>query len=216
LNKKIIIAIGIVVLVISGVISYGIKKSVTPTIQGIISYPDEPTIRNAKSYISSTSWSVPKNPEVVKEDLPPSGSPSAREVWKESPFVNLRTDMEKLHINQKYYQYLYGYTYLPVGSGQMKLTGNSNSYTYIQSIGAGCGSCETQYISMFIGSKTFTAESTWGSIFQRADGKGFYLTNFLTDFAVNTEKEILQKFEWNGNGFVETGEKTIKFKINLK
>lgn len=69
---------------------------------------------------------------------------------------------------------------------------------------------------MFIGSKTFTAESTWGSIFQRADGKGFYLTNFLTDFAVNTEKEILQKFEWNGNGFVETGEKTIKFKINLK
>jgi len=209
-NKKLIFVLCLTVILCIGVYcSSSLAKH-----NSVSSYPDEPIQTDAKNIISATLWTLPKKPEIIKEDTQPHFGLSAKSIWKDSPFVDLKTDMKKLHIDQKYYQYLYNYTYIPVATGKMKLNGDGKSYPYIQSIGAGCGSCETQYITMFIGNKSYTAQSTYGRISPRADGRGFYKADLTADSVSNVEDVLLSRFQWNGNGFSEVGIKTVKVKIN--
>ncbi|HWY79827.1 MAG TPA: hypothetical protein VNW29_05730 [Candidatus Sulfotelmatobacter sp.] len=220
MKKKIFFALGILIVVTIVFILYSnrVPKPQTPLFQMITSYPDEPKAEATQAKgnkISSTPWITPNKPEIIKPDNKETflNKQSIEQIWKDNPHINLKQKMKKLQIDQKYYHYFYDNGLLPMDSVEVKIAGDGISYPFTQSIGVGCGSCELQYMQMFIGDKTYSVNSTWGSLSQRADGKGFYLMNAENDYAINVEKETIKRFQWNGDGFTEVGEKTIRFAL---
>jgi len=208
--KKIIIIIFILIAI--GISAYSFRHQKIITTKTTTSYPDEPKINDKRHIISSTAWAIPQDPTYVGEQHV--STFSAKPIWDDSPSLDLKKQMGKLNIDQKYYNYFYQSGFFPNSSDEASLTGVGSKNRYFSSIGVGCASCHTQLLTIFVGNTPYETEAD-GFLYPRSDGKGFYLENktwnYKTPFSEPPDGIELDRFEWMGNYFQEVGVKTIWF-----
>ena len=233
-NKIIIITAIIIVLLIGAISAYW---SITPKIsitKPVTSYPDEPKIETtvegtAHEVISTSSWIVPSNPVVISqinpgvisETKPKLDQKSADEIWqsvyKLFPYFqnDLKKELTRMHISLNYYQYFYMNAYNPIKVSTADFNNDGKADTYFEIDNVACAIHCGGIYTVFINNKPYTIKTNNGSLKPRSDKKGFYVTDYMPDPKIPTAPTVtgvlLRKYEWNGDGFTEVGEKTVKF-----
>lgn len=231
-RKKIILILGLVII---GVISaYSLTGKKTLSTNAIASYPDEPKIETRvqgtdHQIISTSLWTIPSNSVVISdinsavigETKPKFDQKSADEAWKSvyKLFPYFQNDLKKalteMHISLSYYKYFYMNAYNPIYERTADLNNDGKADTYFEIDNAACTiHCDGIY-AVFINNKPYTINTNKGSLKPRSDKKGFYITDYMPDPEIPTASTvtgvILRRYEWNGNGFTEVGEKTVQF-----
>ena len=231
-RNKIILIIGLVIIGVISTYSFIGKKTLSTN--AVVSYPDEPKIETKVGgtdhlVVSTSSWIVPSNPVVISdinsavigETKPRFDQKSADEVWKSvyKLFPYFQNDLKKalteMHISLSYYQYFYMNAYNPIYERSADLNNDGKADAYFGIDNMACAiHCDGIY-AIFINNKPYTIKTNKGSLGPRADKKGFYLTDYIPDPEIPTAPTvtgvILRRYEWNGNGFTEVGEKTVQF-----
>ncbi|HUD05101.1 MAG TPA: hypothetical protein VMR59_03880 [Patescibacteria group bacterium] len=203
----VILALGIIV-----VIGYLYLRTTKSTFY----YPDEPKIANARTV---SPWTTPKKPEIISVTTGGLDKNLITTIWKEHPDRDLSKALKDLKIDQKYYNYFYNNIEIPYNSEKADLNDDGILDYYFQSFDISCGSCHGHQVAIFINNKVFITEIQ-GDFKARSDKKGFYTTNEIRNFKTPESDPPdaieIDRFQWNGSGFTETGIRTIKLGVDKK
>lgn len=180
-------------------------------------YPDEPKFDSYK-ISSNSAWVVPPDPNIVgvsQSDQSSLGRFSYEQaqpsdVWDRWP--SFKESLDKLNLDQKYYDYFLKTSKLPTVVKSADVNGDGREDKLFLSIGVGCGSCHTHFIDVFVNDTRYETATNNGGFYLRNDNRGFYIdTQYMgKDFATCCpDRIVVGKVEWNGDGFTEVARKTI-------
>jgi hypothetical protein len=210
MKKNTALVIFAIILVIIIALWFGIHKT---TVKPTFYYPDEPKIKNAKII---SPWTTPKNIVIISADKTTVNQKLADKIWQNPIPLGLKID----YLNQQlkkfnmliYYDYFYSHGLIPESAEHIQL-GDGSVSTFTVNFGVGCASCHDNYITLFFKDNIYLLNRTQGYLYPRNDRKGFYVTseirNFKTPYSDPPDAIEIDRFQWNGNGFIEVGARTI-------
>jgi len=201
-------------------------------------FDDEPKDIFPAPVSADSGWLVPPDPYVIRQvhipedenldkllrmtssgtSTPVLSDKDINEIWSNSgaKIIDLDEFVKANNLPEIISLYFYRETRMPLKIWDEDISGDGVKDQLFTSVGVGCISCHTIFVDVFVkGAGIFSTETNNGTIYPRADKKGFYLDTAYTgnDYATCCADNFdISKYEWNGNGLTEVARKKIKYK----